>query len=181
MAGIQLTLKRSDINKKLGNPGEGMSWIPEELFRGDLPPGPAHLMMNLLTYENNENRTLKDIGGEIGASVATVRNYLRILEERGWLTYTPVPLKAKAKGREETLYRLYDREGSLLYVGITNDIFNRWKEHSNDKHWFEDVHRFEREVYPDRESVEHAERIAIQDEGPRYNVANNRGGNSAVV
>lgn len=34
------------------------------------------------------------------------------------------------------LYRLYDDSGTLLYVGITNDIDIRWKTHGRHKPWW---------------------------------------------
>jgi hypothetical protein len=68
------------------------------------------------------------------------------------------------------LYRLYNRAGSLLYVGITDNVFRRWKEHSRDKPWWTEVHKFTQDWYPDRASVEAAERHAITTERPSYNV-----------
>lgn len=72
------------------------------------------------------------------------------------------------------LYRLYNRAGSLLYVGITDNVFRRWKEHSRDKPWWTEVHKFTQDWYPDRASVEAAERHAITTECPSYNVIGSR-------
>lgn len=69
------------------------------------------------------------------------------------------------------LYRFFDAGGDLLYVGVTNDPGRRWGRHANDKPWWHEVDRIEIERYPDRESVLAAERKAIQEEHPRYNVA----------
>lgn len=68
------------------------------------------------------------------------------------------------------LYRFFDAGGDLLYVGITNDPGRRWGRHSNSKPWWHEVDRIEIERYPDRTSVLAAERKAIQEESPRYNV-----------
>jgi hypothetical protein len=72
--------------------------------------------------------------------------------------------------RPHALYRFFDAGGDLLYVGITNDPGRRWGRHANDKPWWHEVDRIEIERYPDRTSVLAAERKAIHDEHPRYNV-----------
>lgn len=68
------------------------------------------------------------------------------------------------------LYRFFDAGGDLLYVGITNDPGRRWGRHANDKPWWHEVDRIELERYPSREDVLAAERKAIREEGPRYNL-----------
>ena len=73
--------------------------------------------------------------------------------------------------KAHALYRFFDAGGDLLYVGITNDPGRRWGRHASDKPWWHEVDRIEIERYPDRTSVLAAERKAIQEEHPRYNVA----------
>lgn len=68
------------------------------------------------------------------------------------------------------LYRFFDAGGDLLYVGITSDPGRRWGNHANSKPWWHQVDRIEIERYPDRASVLAAERKAIHDEHPKYNV-----------
>lgn len=68
------------------------------------------------------------------------------------------------------LYRFFDAGGDLLYIGITNDPGRRWGRHASDKPWWQEVDRIEIERHPDRESVLTAERKAIREEHPRYNV-----------
>lgn len=68
------------------------------------------------------------------------------------------------------LYRLYDRDGNLLYVGVTNNLRRRWDMHSRDQTWWHLVTRREAEWLPDRASAEAAEITAIQDERPRFNI-----------
>lgn len=77
------------------------------------------------------------------------------------------------------LYRLFDKGGQLLYVGITDNCFRRWKEHSRDKQWWGRVHQFTQDWYPDRRSVELAERRAIAAEMPLFNKAHNQCGGDA--
>ena len=40
---------------------------------------------------------------------------------------------------QEFLYRLFDAEGALLYVGITWNPFVRWNAHKKSKPWWPDV------------------------------------------
>ena len=39
------------------------------------------------------------------------------------------------------LYRLYDCDGTLMYVGITSNPERRFSEHASDKHWWPHVTR----------------------------------------
>jgi hypothetical protein len=75
----------------------------------------------------------------------------------------------------QSLYRMYDAHGSLLYVGITQRRMQRFHEHSASQPWWSQVARIDVEHHPDRASVEAAERHAIQTEDPHYNVVGRRG------
>ena len=74
---------------------------------------------------------------------------------------------------EQTLYRFFDDDDNLLYVGISVNAYNRAKQHSKDKHWWPEVKSITLNVYPDRESVELAEINAIKTEKPIYNTQHN--------
>jgi excinuclease UvrABC nuclease subunit len=71
----------------------------------------------------------------------------------------------------QTLYRFYDAEGSLLYVGITKFFEPRLKQHYKNAEWFFDTASVKLEHYQTRQEVERAETQAIQQESPRYNLA----------
>lgn len=77
--------------------------------------------------------------------------------------------------KNQTLYRMYAADGSLLYVGITQRRLQRFYEHNASKPWWSQVDRITLMHYPDRESVERAELVAIQSESPRYNIVGNGG------
>ncbi len=78
-------------------------------------------------------------------------------------------------GAEHVLYRLYDADDGLLYVGITNQWVRRESEHSRDKAWWSEVHRISHEVYPDRPTAMAAEKAAIRSERPVFNRARYEG------
>jgi excinuclease UvrABC nuclease subunit len=71
----------------------------------------------------------------------------------------------------QTLYRFYDAEGSLLYVGITKFFEPRLKQHYKNAEWFFETAHVRLEHYQTRQEVELAETRAIQTERPRYNLA----------
>lgn len=49
-----------------------------------------------------------------------------------------------------TVYRFYDAQGDVLYVGCTSHLPNRIDSHRSDKTWWTDVARIECEHFPDR-------------------------------
>jgi len=67
------------------------------------------------------------------------------------------------------LYRYYDAQGALLYVGIADDWRQRMKQHRY-ADWFPMAGRLSVEYHPDRRSAAAAELAAIRSEWPLYNV-----------
>jgi len=75
------------------------------------------------------------------------------------------------KGKERTaLYRYYDSEDHLLYVGVSLHAIQRMAQHRQEKPWYEEVTRVDIEYYPSRAEAERAERFAIQQERPQHNI-----------
>lgn len=77
----------------------------------------------------------------------------------------------KPPGRT-ALYRLYDASDQLLYVGITNNLERRWREHRRDRRdtWWPDVTHKVIEWLPSRRAAQAVERQVVQAEKPVYNV-----------
>jgi DNA-binding transcriptional regulator YhcF (GntR family) len=67
------------------------------------------------------------------------------------------------------LYRLYDAERSLLYVGITGQPSPRFAQHSADKPWWPQVEHREVEWFDTRSLAAEAEVAAILNESPAHN------------
>ena len=68
------------------------------------------------------------------------------------------------------LYRHFDKEGTLLYVGVSLSAVKRLGEHKQNARWFDLISRIEMEPFETRKEVLEAERIAILTENPKYNL-----------
>lgn len=73
------------------------------------------------------------------------------------------------------LYRVYDEDGRLLYVGITNNPPARFRSHRATKQWWAMVAHIFTKTYDSRAALREAEREAIKTEHPTYNVVHNAG------
>jgi predicted GIY-YIG superfamily endonuclease len=69
------------------------------------------------------------------------------------------------------LYRFFDADGVLLYVGITMNPGARWDCHSKGSRWWSRMATMTAVEYPDRYSALAAEREAVKTEHPLFNVA----------
>lgn len=67
------------------------------------------------------------------------------------------------------LYRLYADDGSLLYVGVTDDLRARLASHQRQKPWWPAVMRKTVTWYESRLAAEVAEANAISSESPIHN------------
>lgn len=74
------------------------------------------------------------------------------------------------ESERQSLYRFFDGDGNLLYIGITNCLPRRLGDHERYKSWFSDVASVSVETFPNRESVLAAEKAAIRAESPMHNV-----------
>lgn len=69
------------------------------------------------------------------------------------------------------MYRLFDAEGVLLYVGISNEPPVRYTAHSYDKPWWHEVVEKTEQWFPNRAAALKVEADAIANEMPKYNLA----------
>lgn len=84
---------------------------------------------------------------------------------------SPHRLVSSDRAKPHVLYRFFDADGVLLYVGISLHGIQRMSNHQTTQPWWSSVSRTSLEHFPDRESAREAERAAIASEGPRYNIA----------
>lgn len=69
------------------------------------------------------------------------------------------------------LYRHFDKDGNLLYVGRSVSAMRRLAEHKHSAHWFEQVARIEIQWFEAKGLAAEAEITAIKAEKPRFNIA----------
>lgn len=69
-----------------------------------------------------------------------------------------------------TLYRAYDSDGQLLYIGIAVNWAARWDKHRQRSPWFSDVARVDVMTYQSRSDAAAAEAAAIKLECPKHNI-----------
>lgn len=69
-----------------------------------------------------------------------------------------------------TLYRIFDSENHLLYVGISGNLGRRMSQHSKDKWWWKSADHITVEHFRWRADAEEAEVYAIRTEYPAYNI-----------
>lgn len=70
---------------------------------------------------------------------------------------------------ETSVYLLRDSAGDMLYVGVTDDVERRFREHARNKDWWPLVHRRSVLVFPDRHSALAWEAALIEALLPQFN------------
>lgn len=73
------------------------------------------------------------------------------------------------------VYRLYDKNDRLIYIGATHHLPMRMKFHEQRSWWNDLIGRIEYADYPTRDDALAAEAVAIQEEEPVYNVLHRQG------
>lgn len=69
------------------------------------------------------------------------------------------------------LYRHYDADDNLLYVGISLSALMRLMQHRDSSDWFLSISKVTIENFPTREKALEAETNAIVNEKPKHNIA----------
>lgn len=72
------------------------------------------------------------------------------------------------------LYRWWDAEGKLLYIGKSTSVLARIASHSRYSKFFEEAVSMTIERFPDESTLGFAEVAAIRAERPPYNIVHNR-------
>jgi hypothetical protein len=76
--------------------------------------------------------------------------------------------------RRTALYRMFDAEDVLLYVGIAYSFGSRWAREAATATWYPEVQRQTVDWHPSRELAAAAEVAAIKAENPKHNVMHAR-------
>ena len=75
---------------------------------------------------------------------------------------------------ETHLYRHFNAEGDLLYVGISLSAINRLGQHADHSHWFKSIANVKIETFQSRDDALKAEREAIISEAPKHNIVHKK-------
>lgn len=81
----------------------------------------------------------------------------------------PTSKQSKKMAKIHVLYRHFNNQGDLLYVGRTFSPSQRMKQHSKRSKWWKRVTKTTYQHYDSFEELIEAERVAIQVEKPKYN------------
>lgn len=68
-----------------------------------------------------------------------------------------------------SLYRFFNQDGALLYVGITDHLPGRMSEHAREKEWWREVSTVTVEHFDSRAEARRAEQAAMDDGRPARN------------
>lgn len=68
------------------------------------------------------------------------------------------------------VYRIYDTEGVLLYIGCTNSPVSRISGHRHSQTWGDQIAHVRYTVFPNRRKALDVERAAIWYENPLHNI-----------
>lgn len=83
------------------------------------------------------------------------------------------PPRARVQNGPTQLYRHFDAEGRLLYVGISLSVVHRLQQHLAGSSWAHEITRVEVAKYATRGEALAAERAAIETEKPLHNKQHN--------
>lgn len=76
------------------------------------------------------------------------------------------------------LYKHYDDNRVLLYVGITSRLDKRTAQHRRDSHWFKSIARITTKLYPSYYLAREAEVFEIRTKGPAHNTKKTHNGSA---
>jgi hypothetical protein len=77
--------------------------------------------------------------------------------------------------RPTHLYRFFDKDGRLLYIGVSLHAVVRLVQHVKEAHWVNQACQVIWETFPNRYAALKAEKDAIRAERPPFNIAHNPG------
>lgn len=83
------------------------------------------------------------------------------------------PAEPAPEAERTAVYRLYDKDELLLYVGVSTEPRVRFRQHQHDKDWWPLVATREIEWFDSRGAAECAEKEAIKGEQPGHNRVHN--------
>lgn len=104
---------------------------------------------------------------DIGIADADIQ---KVLDRNGFKPPQNSCKSARVLDSPTSLYRHFDADGNLLYVGISLSAIERLRAHREQSHWFEKIAFITVNRYQTRHKAEIAEDMAISLEKPLHNI-----------
>jgi hypothetical protein len=123
------------------------------------------------TSVSRNGKSRQEAIDRLRAAVAARPGFDAQAQEAQGVHVTGTQDRSHIKTEQHVVYRMFDTAGCLLYVGISLTVLQRMGQHKAGKIWWGDIARIDLTHYSDHETARAAERIAIRDEGPLYNIA----------
>ena len=99
----------------------------------------------------------------------------KVSDLEAWAESRPVAGDEDFEGSKAFhLYRHFDAAGTLLYVGVSISALNRLMGHKEKAHWYWTIARMDVANYETRQASLDAERRAIVEEKPLFNITHNK-------
>lgn len=125
-----------------------------------------YLRVTLCAFDNR----IKKIKGFPRPFGSNRNPHWRAMEVAQWiLSCKSIEPRQKYTARSGVLYRHFDGNGNLLYVGVSVSALLRTKAHSLVSAWFGDVRSITVEHFPTMRDALRAEKMAIRRERPKFN------------
>lgn len=109
-------------------------------------------------------KTISELRSSAGEIEEALQYSSQALEYDSW-SFEPRPQPPK-----HFLYRIYGADSELLYIGESNNVERRMREHSKLRPWWPERRRIDIEPFASEQEAVDAERIAIRAEYPKYNI-----------
>lgn len=123
-----------------------------------------------ITYEEHVRRVVDAAPPLSSEQMAHLRMLLGFGDGAGAAALAPIPpTREPIPEPRVALYRHFDEDGVLLYVGVTNNLDSRTRSHTRHSQWSIFAARSEAEFFDTRAEALAAERRAIKEEQPLFN------------
>lgn len=164
----------------IGEIVEKYRWLPEDIVAmaeyGATFPKPfgyaPYSISSLLDKEAVEKWMSKEPDEHIKELGYAYGNRKHWELEKDWAQKDAAEKRQEKSGKKATLYRHFNHDGILLYIGQSISKVERALSHTKNKMWKHEVALVKMELHP-LEDIDQIEKEAIRNEKPLYNKVHN--------
>jgi len=143
-----------------------LAWYGEERLTAVLGPLAVDGLMVMAAGVLLSRTVALDTAGQVSTPGTSTPDPVGALEDQLYMPEIP----EQPDGAAALIYRLFDDEGELLYIGCTVHPRKRFHSHRRRQPWWDEVADSELMWYPSVEAAAVAEQQAIRTEQPIYNI-----------